>query len=67
VDAEATVTRLNDEIARIDTLLADAGLFARDPAGAAKLAKERSNAVAALARAEDDWLVLSEQIEAAMS
>jgi ATP-binding cassette subfamily F protein 3 len=67
VDAEATVTRLNDEIARIDTLLADAGLFARDPPGAAKLAKERSNAVAALARAEDDWLVLSEQIEAAMS
>ena len=65
-DAEAVVARLNDEIARIDTALADAGLFARDPAKAAQLSKERSNAVNALARAEDDWLAASEALEAAM-
>ena len=59
-DAEATVARLNGEIARIDTVLADAGLFARDPAKAAQLSKDRSNAVNALARAEDDWLTASE-------
>jgi ATP-binding cassette subfamily F protein 3 len=65
-DAEATVARLNGEIARIDTALADAGLFARDPAKAAQLSKDRSNAVNALARAEDDWLSASEAMEAAM-
>jgi ATP-binding cassette subfamily F protein 3 len=65
-DAEATVARLNGEIARIDTMLADAGLFARDPAKAAQLSKDRSNAVNALARAEDDWLTASEAMEAAM-
>ena len=65
-DAEKTVARLNTEIARIDALLADAGLFARDPAKAAQLSKDRANAVNALARAEDDWLVASEEHEAAM-
>ena len=65
-DAEKTVARLNTEIARIDALLADAGLFARDPAKAAQLSKDRANAVNALARAEDDWLVGSEELEAAM-
>jgi ATP-binding cassette subfamily F protein 3 len=60
------VARLNGEIARIDTVLADAGLFARDPAKAAQLSKDRANAVNALARAEDDWLTASETLEAAM-
>ncbi len=65
-DAEAVVAKLNGEIARIDTALADAGLFARDPAKATQLSKDRSNAVNALARAEDDWLAASEALEAAM-
>ncbi|MBX9773163.1 MAG: ABC-F family ATP-binding cassette domain-containing protein [Xanthobacteraceae bacterium] len=65
-DAEKTVARLNDEIARIDTALADAGLFARDPARAAQLSKDRANAVSALARAEDDWLAASAAWEDAM-
>jgi ATP-binding cassette subfamily F protein 3 len=63
---EAAIARLNGEIVRIDSALADAGLFARDPAKAAQLSKERSNAVNALARTEDDWLTVSEQLEAAM-
>lgn len=65
-EAEALVARLNDEIARIDTALADASLFARDPAKAAQFSKDRSNAVTSLARAEDDWLAASEELEAAM-
>jgi len=60
------VARLNGEIARIDATLADASLFARDPAKAAQLSKDRSNAVTALARAEYDWLIASEELEAAM-
>jgi ATP-binding cassette, subfamily F, member 3 len=65
-DAEAAVARLNDEIARIDNVLADASLFTRDPAKAAQLSKDRSTAVDALARAEDDWLMASAELETAM-
>ena len=65
-DAEALVARLNDEIARIDAALADAGLFARDPAKAAQLAKDRSRAVNALAGAEDGWLAASAALDAAI-
>ena len=63
--AEAEIARINEDIARIDAELADAGLFARDPARAAKLAKARSDAADALARAEEEWLAASEAIEAA--
>jgi ATP-binding cassette subfamily F protein 3 len=65
-DAEKTVARLNKDITGIDAALADAGLFARDPAKAAQLSKDRANAVNALARAEDEWLTASEALEAAM-
>ncbi len=44
-DAEAAVVRLNAEIAQIDALLAGSGLFARDPAKAATLAKARADHV----------------------
>ena len=43
------------------------GLFARDPAKAAALAKARAEAAHALARAEDDWLAASAEMEAAMA
>ena len=62
---EAAVGRLNDEIARIDATLAKAGLFAREPAKAAALAKARAEAVASLRSAEDDWLAASAAFEAA--
>jgi ATP-binding cassette subfamily F protein 3 len=58
-DAEAAVVRLNAEIAQIDALLAGSGLFARDPAKAATLAKARADHVSALAKAEEDWLEAS--------
>jgi ATP-binding cassette subfamily F protein 3 len=63
--AEAQMARLEQEIAGIDTALAAPGLFARDPARAAALAKARADAVSALARAEEDWLAASAQREEA--
>jgi ATP-binding cassette, subfamily F, member 3 len=66
-NAEAAVKRLTQEIARADTALAAPGLFARDPNKAAALAKARADAVEALARAEDEWLVASSEFEAAMA
>jgi ATP-binding cassette subfamily F protein 3 len=65
--ADAAVKRLTEEIARIDVTLADAGLFARDPSKAANLAKVRADTVDALARAEDEWLAASAELEAAMA
>ena len=64
-DAEAAVQRLTAEIARIDTTLAEPGLFNRDPGKAAELAKARAEAVRALGRAEDQWLEASAALEAA--
>jgi ATP-binding cassette subfamily F protein 3 len=63
--AETAVARHTAEIARIDRELAAAGLFARDPARAAALAKVRSDHGAALAAAEEDWLAASAAYEAA--
>ncbi len=44
-EAETAVKRLGGEIAAIDAALAEPGLFARDPARAAVLAKGRADAV----------------------
>jgi ATP-binding cassette subfamily F protein 3 len=66
-EAEAEIARLTRELARIDGALAEAGLFTRDPAKAATLAKARADATAALMRAEEDWLAASSAIEAAMA
>src|SRR5216684_1844217 len=62
-DADAAVARLSGEIARIDATLAESGLFARDPAKAAALAKARAETVSALAEAEEDWLKASADLE----
>jgi ATP-binding cassette subfamily F protein 3 len=45
--------------------LADPNLYERDPARVATLAKERADAAAALTAAEEQWLALSEEYEAA--
>jgi ATP-binding cassette subfamily F protein 3 len=64
--AEKAVNKLTADIATIDAQLAS-DLFARDPAKATALSKARAEAVAALARAEEDWLNASAEYEDAMA
>ena len=52
-------------IARIDDALSDRDAFVATPQKAAQLAKQRAELAKALAVAEDDWLVLSAQQDAA--
>ena len=63
--AEGEMARLNRELERIDAALAAPDLFARDPARAAAHAKARSEAAAALARSEEEWLSASAAYESA--
>lgn len=63
--AEEEMARLGRELERIDATLAAPDLFARDPARAAAHAKARSQAVALLARSEEEWLSASAAYEAA--
>jgi ATP-binding cassette, subfamily F, member 3 len=63
--AEAEMARLSGELERIDAALAVPDLFARDPARAAAHAKARSEAAAALARSEEEWLSASAAYESA--
>jgi ATP-binding cassette subfamily F protein 3 len=64
-DADARIKKLNTDLAKFDAALSDADLFARDPAKAAQLAKARSDAADALARAEEEWLAASGAYEEA--
>jgi ATP-binding cassette subfamily F protein 3 len=63
--AEAEITRLSRELERIDAALAAPDLFTRDPARATTHAKARSEAAAALARSEEEWLSASAAYESA--
>ena len=63
--AETAMAKLGKRIAEIDAALADPKLYERDPARVAGLAKERADAAAALAAAEEDWLALSAEYEGA--
>jgi ATP-binding cassette, subfamily F, member 3 len=65
VAAEAEMARLSCELARIDAALAAPDFFTRDPARAAAHAKARSEAAAALARSEEEWLSASAAYETA--
>ena len=65
--AEAEVTRLTREIEKLDAALADGGLFTRDPAKAATIARTRAENVRALAKAEEDWLAAGAALESATS
>ena len=62
-DAEGEVARLQAQITRIDAILAQPELFAREPAKAASLAKMRAESAKALARAEEAWLAASADLE----
>ena len=65
--AEQDVTRLTARIAEIDRTLADEEFYRRETARFAALGKERADAAAALASAEERWLTLSSDYEARMA
>jgi ATP-binding cassette subfamily F protein 3 len=62
---EARMTKLSDAIAKVDAALGDGTAFLKDPARASELSRMRAEAAAALAAAEEEWLTLSGEIEAA--
>jgi ATP-binding cassette subfamily F protein 3 len=64
-NAEADITLLTRQLAKLDKTLADGELFARDPARAADLSKTRANVVASIAAAEEEWLAASSALETA--
>ena len=63
--AEKRVEQLTGEVARRDAALADAGLYAKDPARARTLSMERGQLAKELAAAEEAWLEATEAFEAA--
>jgi ATP-binding cassette subfamily F protein 3 len=62
---ETRIDKLSAAIEKVDTALAAPDTFARNPAKAAELSKMRAEAAQALASAEDEWLAVSGEIEAA--
>jgi len=64
-EAEAEIERITGIIAKIDTALALPDIFTRDPKQAAQLGQARANAADALARAEEEWLDASAQVDEA--
>ncbi len=64
---EELIERLRKEIEALDGQLADPGLYQSDPDRASVLARERAARVHVFARAESDWLDLSEELEAAQA
>ncbi len=52
------IKKLDAEIARLNKLLADANLYAKDPKGFADASAKLTAATAARSKAEDDWLEL---------
>ena len=63
--AETELAQLTRQLHKLDATLADGTLFARDPARAAELSKTRANVVAAIAKAEEEWLAASEALQMA--
>ncbi|MFG1431387.1 ABC-F family ATP-binding cassette domain-containing protein [Xanthobacter sp. V2C-8] len=64
-ELEAQVEKLEKEIARLDARLADPELHAKAPLDAAGFAKARNTASEALAKAEEEWLAVSAELEEA--
>ncbi|WP_336486871.1 ABC-F family ATP-binding cassette domain-containing protein [Methylobacterium nigriterrae] len=62
---EARMGKLSEAIAKIDAALADGSAFQQNAAKAGELARMRAEAASALGSAEEEWLTLSGEIEAA--
>jgi ATP-binding cassette subfamily F protein 3 len=65
LQAEVAIVQLTRQLQKLDATLADGDLFTRDPARAAELSKTRANVVAAIAKAEEEWLAASAALETA--
>ena len=61
---EARMGKLTDAIAKIDAALADGKAFRENAAKAGDISRMRAEAVTALGAAEEEWLMLSGEIEA---
>ena len=66
-DIEAETKKLEKLIAALDAELGDPALYEKSPAKAADKVKQRGEAAAKLAAAEEQWLELSAEYEAAMA
>jgi ATP-binding cassette subfamily F protein 3 len=65
--AETQVEQIGKDIARLDRLLADPELYARDPAKAKSAGVERGQLAKRLAETEQAWLIATEAYEQAQS
>ena len=65
-EAETLMEKLQKEIQKLDTALADVNLYVKDPAKATTLAKQRADAVKALGEREESWLEMSAEYEEAV-
>ena len=62
--AEARIAKLTGLIEKVDAALAN-GAFAREPDKAFQLSRQRAELSEALAAAEEEWLLLGEELESA--
>ncbi|CAM5768284.1 ATP-binding cassette domain-containing protein [Bosea minatitlanensis] len=62
--AEARIAKLTGLIGKVDEALAN-GAFARDPEKALQISRQRAELSEALAAAEEEWLLLGEELESA--
>ncbi|ODN69490.1 putative ABC transporter ATP-binding protein [Methylobrevis pamukkalensis] len=62
---EKKIETLRSALSGLDVILSDPALFTKDPAKGAKYSKDRADTERAIAAAEEEWLELSEEYEAA--
>jgi ATP-binding cassette subfamily F protein 3 len=60
---EQRMQKITDLIARVDAVLADPETFKKDPEKAATLSRQQSELHANLAAAEEEWLMLTSELE----
>lgn len=63
--AEARIAKLTGLIEKVDAVLGNGAAFARDPEKALQLSRQRAELAEALAAAEEEWLLLGEELESA--
>jgi ATP-binding cassette subfamily F protein 3 len=62
---EARMAKLSEVIGKVDAALADGTAFQKDPAKATELSKMRAEAASTLSSVEEEWLMVSSEIEEA--